>query len=391
MATPKLRFKEFEGSWLASKIGEVFEVTSGATPLRSNKEFFKNANIPWVKTTDLNNAVITHTEEQISKVALKSTSVKMLPKGTVFVAMYGGFNQIGRTGLLANEATCNQALSAIYPNENIDSRFLLDYLNHNVKLWKSFAASSRKDPNITKGDVLAFPFNFPNIAEQTKIATFLSAVDTKIDELTQKHELLTDYKKGMMQQIFSQKLRFKADDGSDFEDWEDRTLGEVVNFFNGKRVPLSSSERQKRQGDYRYFGASGVIDHVDDYIFDGEYILIGEDGANILTRSSPLAFLVTGKFWLNNHAHIFRSKNGNNFFLASYLETLNYEQYNSGTAQPKLNLKNLKDIPVINPILEEQTKIANFLTAIDQKIDNVAEQIDHAKTWKKGLLQQMFV
>ncbi|WP_435951088.1 restriction endonuclease subunit S [Psychrobacter sp. DM8] len=391
MATPKLRFKEFEGSWLASKIGEVFEVTSGATPLRSNKEFFKNANIPWVKTTDLNNAVITHTEEQISKVALKSTSVKMLPKGTVFVAMYGGFNQIGRTGLLANEATCNQALSAIYPNENIDSRFLLDYLNHNVKLWKSFAASSRKDPNITKGDVLAFPFNFPNIAEQTKIATFLSAIDTKIDELTQKHELLTDYKKGMMQQIFSQKLRFKADDGSDFEDWEDRTLGEVVNFFNGKRVPLSSSERQKRQGDYRYFGASGVIDHVDDYIFDGEYILIGEDGANILTRSSPLAFLVTGKFWLNNHAHIFRSKNGNNFFLASYLETLNYEQYNSGTAQPKLNLKNLKDIPVINPILEEQTKIANFLTAIDQKIDNVAEQIDHAKTWKKGLLQQMFV
>ena len=129
MATPKLRFKEFEGSWLASKIGEVFKVTSGATPLRSNKEFFKNANIPWVKTTDLNNAVITHTEEQISKVALKSTSVKMLPKGTVFVAMYGGFNQIGRTGLLANEATCNQALSAIYPNESIDSRFLLDYLD----------------------------------------------------------------------------------------------------------------------------------------------------------------------------------------------------------------------------------------------------------------------
>ena len=71
MATPKLRFKEFEGSWLTSKIGEVFEVTSGATPLRSNKEFFKNANIPWVKTTDLNNAVITHTEEQISKIALE--------------------------------------------------------------------------------------------------------------------------------------------------------------------------------------------------------------------------------------------------------------------------------------------------------------------------------
>jgi type I restriction enzyme S subunit len=170
MATPKLRFKEFEGSWLTSKIGEVFEVTSGATPLRSNKEFFKNANIPWVKTTDLNNAVITHTEEQISKIALESTSVKMLPKDTVFVAMYGGFNQIGRTGLLLNEAACNQALSAIYPNENTSSFFLLSYLNHNVKEWKTFAASSRKDPNITKKDVLSFPFNYPTLKEQTKIA-----------------------------------------------------------------------------------------------------------------------------------------------------------------------------------------------------------------------------
>ena len=138
---------------------------------------FKNANIPWVKTTDLNNAVITHTEEQISKIALESTSVKMLPKDTVFVAMYGGFNQIGRTGLLLNEAACNQALSAIYPNENISSFFLLSYLNHNVKEWKTFAASSRKDPNITKKDVLSFPFNYPTLKLIYKLAEDTSGTE----------------------------------------------------------------------------------------------------------------------------------------------------------------------------------------------------------------------
>ena len=224
MATPKLRFKEFDRDWTQSKIGEIFQVTSGSTPLRSDNRFFENAYIAWVKTTDLNNGLIEKTEEKISQIALKETSVKILPKGTVFVAMYGGFNQIGRTGLLVHEAACNQALSAIYPNEKIDSYFLLTFLNHKVDDWKNFAASSRKDPNITKSDVLAFPLIYPVKEEQTKIASFLSNVDEKISQLTQKHALLSQYKQGMMQKLFSQQIRFKADDGSEFGEWEEKTI-----------------------------------------------------------------------------------------------------------------------------------------------------------------------
>ena len=233
MAVPKLRFKEFDGDWFQSKIGEIFQVTSGSTPLRSDNRFFENADIAWVKTTDLNNGLIEKTEEKISQIALKETSVKILPKGTVFVAMYGGFNQIGRTGLLVHEAACNQALSAIYPNEKIDSYFLLTFLNHKVDDWKNFAASSRKDPNITKSDVLAFPLKYPVKEEQTKIASFLSAVDEKISQLTQKHQLLSQYKQGMMQKLFSQQIRFKADDGSEFGEWEDKTIEQIANFRRG--------------------------------------------------------------------------------------------------------------------------------------------------------------
>ncbi|MFB0984597.1 MAG: restriction endonuclease subunit S, partial [Acinetobacter towneri] len=182
------------------------------------------------------------------------------------------------------------------------------------------------------------------------------------------------------------KLRFK-----EFKnDWLKTNLGEVVKFSNGKRVPLSESERQKRQGAYRYYGASGVIDYVDDYLFDGEYILIGEDGANIITRSSTLAFVVTGKFWVNNHAHIFQSKEGNNIFLATYLESLNFEKFNSGTAQPKLNLENLKKVPVANPTKEEQTKIATFLSAVDEKISQLSQKLQLLGQYKQGMMHKLF-
>ena len=182
------------------------------------------------------------------------------------------------------------------------------------------------------------------------------------------------------------KLRFK-----EFKnDWVKTNLGEVVKFSNGKRVPLSESERQKRQGSYRYYGASGVIDYLDDYLFDGEYILIGEDGANIITRSSTLAFVVTGKFWVNNHAHIFQSKEGNNIFLAAYLESLNFEKFNSGTAQPKLNLENLKKVPVANPTKEEQTKIAAFLSAVDEKINHLTQKHQLLSQYKQGMMQKLF-
>ena len=186
--------------------------------------------------------------------------------------------------------------------------------------------------------------------------------------------------------MIAPKLRFKEFDG----DWVKKTLGEVVKFSNGKRIPLSESERQKRQGDYRYYGASSVIDYIDDYLFNGEYILIGEDGANIIARSSTLAFVVTGKFWVNNHAHIFQSKDGNNIFLATYLESLNFEKFNSGTAQPKLNLENLKKVPVADPSLQEQKKIATFLSAVDEKIAQLSQKLHLLGQYKQGMMQKLF-
>lgn len=199
---PEIRLKGFSGDWVLSKIGEVFQVTSGATPLRSNLRFFENANFDWVKTTDLNNGIINKTEEKISSIALNETSIKILPKGTVFVAMYGGFNQIGRTGLLVSDATCNQALSAIYPNDKVEPYYLLTYLNFKVDSWKDLAASSRKDPNITKSDVLSFPLMFPSVKEQFEISQFFKQLDETLALQQQQLQNLKNLKKAFLEKMF---------------------------------------------------------------------------------------------------------------------------------------------------------------------------------------------
>lgn len=171
------------------------------------------------------------------------------------------------------------------------------------------------------------------------------------------------------------------------EEWKEKKLGNIAIFYNSQRIPLTESDREK--GEYPYYGASGIIDFVKDFIFDGEYILLGEDGANIVLRNSRLAFLAKGKFWVNNHAHVFQAKESN-YFLCEALERINYTKYNTGTAQPKLNSDVIKKIKLNLPSKEEQHKIAYFLTAIDTKIKQLTKTENLLKEYKKGTVQKIF-
>jgi len=168
------------------------------------------------------------------------------------------------------------------------------------------------------------------------------------------------------------------------EDWEVVSLNDAVLFLDHKRKPLKDEDRQKIQGQYPYYGASGIIDYINDYIFDEELILIGEDGANIIDRSSRLVFLVNGKYWVNNHAHVLKSKqNFNNYFLCEYLESLRYDKYNTGIAQPKLNKEIISNISIVKPPLKEQEKIAEILITWDEAITKQEELIKAKELQKK--------
>lgn len=153
-------------------------------------------------------------------------------------------------------------------------------------------------------------------------------------------------------------------------EWKTYRLGEIVDLFDYKRIPLSSSQRLKRKGIYPYYGAQGIIDYIDDYIFDGEFLLVAEDGENLKSKKQDIAQIAKGKYWVNNHAHILKS-NGlcNLTYLCYILNRTDISGYITGSAQPKLNQANLLSITLSLPPIEEQNKIASFILSFDDKIE----------------------
>ena len=385
--TPELRFPEFRDEWKMKIIKELFNVVSGSTPLRSNTSYYENGNIPWVKTTDLNNSLINDTSEKVTDIALNN--LKVLPKDTVLIAMYGGFNQIGRTGILNIKATTNQAISALIKKGNYNSKFLQSYLNFNVKQWRRFAASSRKDPNITKRDIEKFKIPYTCLEEQEKIGTFFSKLDRQIELEEKKLELLEQQKKGYMQKIFSQQLRFKDENGNEYPAWNKTLIKDIFIFENNRRKPITSSLREK--GNYPYYGATGIIDYVKDYLFDNEErLLIGEDGAK-WGQFETSSFIASGKYWVNNHAHVVKSNDHNLYFMNYYLNFKELRTFVTGNAPAKLTHANLCSISIEMPIRNEQDKISHILKGIENRINKQNIKIQLLQQRKQGLLQKMFV
>lgn len=170
-------------------------------------------------------------------------------------------------------------------------------------------------------------------------------------------------------------------------------MGEVIDILDHKRVPLSSAQRATRGGPYPYYGAQGVIDHIDDYIFDGRYVLIPEDGENLRSRKLPIAFFADGKFWVNNHAHIVRAKPevANDRFLQSLLEATDVGPFVTGAAQPKLSQANLRRIPLLLPSLDLQKHIASVLDALDELIENNRRRIELLERAAQDIYREWFV
>jgi type I restriction enzyme S subunit len=168
------------------------------------------------------------------------------------------------------------------------------------------------------------------------------------------------------------------------------TLGELTENFDGIRVPVKEADR--RGGPYPYYGASGIVDYVDGYLFDGEYLLIAEDGENLRTRSTPVAFLAHGKFWVNNHAHIVRgNKEADTRFLMYALAATDISGYLTGSTMPKLTQGNMNRIPLLAAPLPEQRAIAHILGTLDDKIELNRRMSETLEAMARALFKSWFV
>ena len=246
-------------------------------------------------------------------------------------------------------------------------------------------------------DIKSIELSIPTeIAEQTKIANFLTAVDEKITQLSQKHDLLTQYKKGVMQQIFSQELRFKDDDGEDFPEWEEHLLGNVATLFNGRAykqtewedtgTPVIRLQNLTGSGDTYYY--SNIKLPANQYCNTGDLLYMWSATFGPVWWQGEKAIY---------HYHIWKIDTDNNNLSKNYLFyvlddiTAKMKRTSNGSTMAHITKGGMEKLALTLPSVVEQTKIANFLTAIDDKITNTQEQLKALKQYKSGLLQQMFV
>jgi type I restriction enzyme, S subunit len=243
-------------------------------------------------------------------------------------------------------------------------------------------------------DFLNLTVNVPPLPEQKRIATILTSVDEVIETTQKQIDKLQDLKKVTMNELMTKGIghtEFKDSElGRIPKSWSVKRLDEVAINHDSQRVPIKSEDRQNIQGVYRYYGASGIIDYVENYIFDGRYILLGEDGENVLSRNLPLAFIVEGKFWVNNHAHILQPNEQMDIgFLCEYLESLDYKNIASGSAQPKITKSALNHIRVKIPPRGEQDEIVKMLSSMDETLKSIKEKLSQTQSLKKSLMQDL--
>lgn len=281
----------------------------------------------------------------------------------------------------------------------VDSNFISQYfaagsLNGQLKRVITSGARANGLLNLSPDDFFGCIVTLPPLPEQRRIAEILGSVDEAIRATEAVIEQTRRVKEGLLQELLTKGIghtRFKKTPiGEIPEGWEVKRLDSMTTSLDSKRVPLKAANRAERQGGFRYYGASGVIDYIDDYIFEGENLLVAEDGFNLLNRRTPIAFVVDGKYWVNNHAHVLGPAGQNDLnFIAACFERLDIRPYLTGFDMPKLNAKALATIKLPLPRPIEQREISLRIKSVDNQIDALERSAAQARQLKQGLLQDL--
>ena len=389
---PKLRFPEFSGEWEEKKLSDIASFSKGKGYTKNDLENDGSPIILYGRMYTKYETVISDIDTFVN---LQEGSI--ISKGGEIIVPASGetAEEISRASVVKNKGIIlggDLNIISLQKDKYNPEFFALTISSGTSQKRLSKLAQGKSVVHLHNEDLSGLQIKVPSLAEQQKIADFLSNVDSIITAETKILNTLQKRKKALMQKLFTQQLRFKSDDGKDFPAWEEKKLGECVEILDSQRKPIESKERANRKGEYPYYGASGIIDYIDDYLFEGESILLGEDGANIINRNSRLAFIAKGKYWVNNHAHIMKANADNlNYFICEYLESLDYSKICAGSAQPKLTQDVIRNLIINAPCKEEQQKIADCLSSLDSLIQTQQKVVTTWQQRKKALLQQMFI
>ena len=382
MRIPKLRFKEFSGEWEEKRLEELGIIGRGKSKHRprDDKKLF-GGKYPFIQTGDIRNAglFLNNYTQTYSDFGLEQS--KLWKAGTLCITIAAN---IAETSILNIDACFPDSIIGINVfNDKANNIFLKMYFDFKRRDFEKISEGLAQS-NLNLDKLKSMFFKIPIIKEQEKIGNFLSSVDKKISITEEKLNLFKEYKKGMMQKIFKQEIRFKDSNGNNYPEWEEKKLGDFYDFKYGQ-----FNTNPSNGGEYPVYGASGVIGGYTSYNAE-KSVIIGHMGAyagSVLWEEKKHFVTYNGTISKPKNEKGFDSKYG--YYL---LNSLNIMKICAGSGQPFLAYETLNKIKVKSSfIFEEQQKIANLLSSIDNKIENLSAELENLKLFKKGLLQKMFI
>jgi type I restriction enzyme S subunit len=386
MSLPNLRFKKFSGKYNSLLLGDIASFYKGKGI--SKADISDNGDTPCIRYGELYtkySVVITNIH---SRTNLSPKNLFLSNANDVIIPASGETQADIATASCVTipNVALGGDLNIIRSDQN--GVYLSYYLNSQKKFEIAKLAQGNSVVHLYSSQLKTLRLNLPTFEEQEKVASFLSAIDKKISILTQKHELLISYKKGVMQKIFSQEIRFKDDTGNNYQDWDAVTLQEICSIKKGnqlnKESMIEGAEFPVLNGGISFSGFTS------EWNTEANSIAISEGG-----NSCGYVSMMTQRFWSGGHCYTLQNLNISieTQYLFQFLKCHQDElmRLRVGSGLPNIQKKSLSEFNVQRPSIQEQTKIANFLSALDQKISNVQKQLELTQQYKQGLLQQMFV
>lgn len=383
---PRLRFPEFRDEWTYDNLGDFLEEYSEKVNADTTLPIYSSTRDGLKAQKDYFNGHELINSGEYGVVPVNCFVYRHMSDDNIFIF---NINLIGEAIAVSKEYP-------VFKAKNMSPLFLYYILNYGLD-FKRFAAMQKKGGTRTRlyfSTLCSWKTLLPTKPEQQRIADCLSSLDERIAAETNKLDALKAHKNGLLKQLFPAEgetlpaLRFL--EFRDAGEWEINLLGQISENLDNRRVPITENVRIR--GAIPYYGASGIVDYVNDFIFDEELLCVSEDGANLIARTSPIAFSISGKSWINNHVHVLkfyfplRQK-----LVENYINFIKIDEFLTGMAQPKLNKAKLEVIPIpIPPTEKEEQKIADCLSSLDELITAQTQKIDLLKDHKKGLMQQLF-
>ena len=388
---PKLRFPEFRDGteWELRKLSSVGEVNPPNDELPGLPELFIYIDLESVKSG------ILVERKEITRDAAPSRAQRLLRCKDIIFQTVRPYQRNNLFFAINDENESKYVASTGYAQlrAHESPEFLYQLLYTDSFMSSVLARCTGSNyPAINPSALASIKVAMPLKSEQQKIADCLGSLDDLIAAVDRKLDALRQHKQGLMQKLFPQPgetlPRWRFPEFRDGPAWSISPLDSICEVLNKRRIPITMKDRTT--GPYPYYGASGIVDYVKDFIFDERLILVGEDGAK-WGPFEETAFIAEGKYWVNNHAHVLRSIGLIDLLLQAYLVRSDLGCYVTGAAPPKLTLGKLKAIPIpIPPSPAEQRKIADCLGSLDDLIAAEDRKLEALRQHKQGLMQQLF-